>query len=352
MSDARKLTVYFGERARAGGRFLSDALAGVFARHRLPTSIELRGIEGFGAGSVLRTDRLLTLSEDLPMVAIAVGGRAPVEAALEDVRALPSFGGLVTLERARLLDGAEAAAAARADHAAARLSVFVGRHERAGSVPAHVAVIDLLRAHGVDGATALLGVDGTVRGERRRARFAARNAAVPMLVLAVGDAAAIGGALGDLRAVLADPLVTLERLQVCQRDGVVLSRPEEAEAPEGWWRKLMIYTSERAGDGDGPLHRAIVAALRHAGAPGATTVRGAWGYHGDRAPHGDRFWQLRRHVPVVTTVLDRPERIGTWFDVAREAGGGAGLITCEVVPEAFSPRAGARGAGRPPTTPR
>jgi PII-like signaling protein len=346
MSDARKLTVYFGERARAGGRFLADALEDVFARHRLATSIVMRGIEGFGERSALRTDRLLTLSEDLPMVAIAVDERAQVEAALEDVHALAPFGGLVTLERARLLDAADAAAAARAGHVAARLSVFVGRHQRADGGAAHVAVIDLLREHGVDGATALLGVDGTVRGRRRRARFLARNASVPMLVLAVGDAAAIGRALGDLDDLLPAPLVTLERLQVCQRDGAVLGRPSEVQAPEGWSRKMMVYTSERARDGEGPLHRALIAALRHAGAPGATTLRGSWGYHGERPPHGDRFWQLRRHVPVVTTVIDRPEGIDRWFELAHEVTGGTGLITCEQVPSAVNPATprGRRGA--------
>ena len=32
----------------------------------------MRGVEGFGAKHHLRTDRLLTLSEDLPLVSVAV----------------------------------------------------------------------------------------------------------------------------------------------------------------------------------------------------------------------------------------------------------------------------------------
>ena len=37
------------------------------------------------------------------------------------------------------------------------------------------AVCDLLHRHHFDGASALLGVDGTAHGERRRAHFFARN---------------------------------------------------------------------------------------------------------------------------------------------------------------------------------
>ena len=67
-----KLTTYFGERDRAGDRFLADALLDLYARHELRTSVVLRGVEGFGVKHHLHTDRLLTLSEDLPLVSVAV----------------------------------------------------------------------------------------------------------------------------------------------------------------------------------------------------------------------------------------------------------------------------------------
>jgi len=44
-----KLSVYFGERDRAGDRFLADALCDIFAAHRLSTSLVMRGTTGFGA---------------------------------------------------------------------------------------------------------------------------------------------------------------------------------------------------------------------------------------------------------------------------------------------------------------
>ncbi|HWB69997.1 MAG TPA: DUF190 domain-containing protein, partial [Solirubrobacterales bacterium] len=77
--DALKLAFYFGEHDRHRGRFLSEELLDLFERRGLATGILLRGAEGFGAGQRLQTDRLLSLSEDLPLVAIAVDSRERVE---------------------------------------------------------------------------------------------------------------------------------------------------------------------------------------------------------------------------------------------------------------------------------
>ena len=111
-ADALKLTTYFGERDRAGDRFLADALVDLYARRRMRTSLVMRGVEGFGVKHHLHTDRLLTLSEDLPMVSVAVDLRARIEAALDEVVAL-SGDGLITLERARMWAVASAPAAGR-----------------------------------------------------------------------------------------------------------------------------------------------------------------------------------------------------------------------------------------------
>jgi PII-like signaling protein len=333
-AEALKLTTYLGERRRAGDGFAADALLGLYGRHAVATSILLRGAEGFGLRHHLRTDRLLTLSEDLPVVAVAVDRRERIEALLHEATALEP--GLVTLERARLLDGDAlddgAAAGGLGDEA--KLTVYVGRQETApDGAPAFVAVCALLHRRGVAGATALLGVDGTARGERRRARFLARNADVPMMVIAVGPAGRVAAVLPELRALLHRPLLTLERVQVCKRDGALLGAPRPPAEP-GMWQKLTVYGSEQAKAGGVPLHVALVRGLRESGARGATALRGVWGFHGDHAPHGDRLLQARRHVPVVTIVVDTPERIARAFDVVDAATAERGLVTSEAVPVA------------------
>ncbi|MCW3066112.1 MAG: hypothetical protein JWN32_3284 [Solirubrobacterales bacterium] len=331
--DSLKLTTYFGEHDRADGRFLADALLDVCERHALRVSVLLRGAEGFGAKHRLQSERLLSLSEDLPVVGVAVDERARIEAVLEDVRAI--FGhGLITLERARLLTDL-AAPVTVPD--AAKLTVYVGRQERVEGRLAYVAVVDELRACGLTGATVLLGVDGTVDGVRRRARFFGRNADVPLMIIAVGDRALVGDALTRLGALLPRPFVTLERVTVCKRDGVRLGGPPPAAAVDehglGMWQKLMVHSGEAARHEGHPLHVALVRRLRSAGAAGATALRGVWGYTGEEVPHGDRLSSLRRHVPVVTVVVDEPAAIARWFEVVDDLTGEApALVTCELVP--------------------
>jgi PII-like signaling protein len=97
------------------------------------------------------------------------------------------------------------------------------------------------------------------------------------------------------------------------------------------WHKLMVYTSEAALHDGQPVHRAIVRRLRAARISGATTQRGMWGFQGDHPPHGDRLLQLGRHVPVVTIVIDSPERIAKAFTIVDELTAEQGLVTSEIV---------------------
>jgi PII-like signaling protein len=326
--DALKLTFYFGEHDRHDGRFLSAAILDLFERHALATGVLLRGAEGFGAGGRLQTDRLLSLSEDLPLVAVAVDRRERIEAVVPRLVEIAGDG-LLTLERARFAgeDGV-----ASEPHEEVKLTVYVGRRERVGSVPAHVGVVAALHRHGVAGATALLGVDGTVRGERRRGGFFSANAGVPAMVIAVGERERIGAALAELER----PLATLEAIRVCKRDGQALAvpRPLPDRDPSGLglWTKLSVYCSERSEHGGRALHLELIRRLRAEGAAGATALRGVWGYHGDHAPHGDRLLALRRHVPIVAVIVDAPSRGERWFEIADELTAETGLLTAETVP--------------------
>jgi PII-like signaling protein len=334
-ADCLKLTSYFGERHRSGGSFTADALIELYGRHEIAASILLRGTEGFGLKHHLRTDRSLTLSEDLPLIAIAVDTRSRIETVLAPTVQLNRTG-LVTLERARLLTDVTGPGWSAEDHEAAKLTIYLGRQERVDRVPAFIAVCDLLHRRGIDGATALLGVDGTAHGRRERAAFFSRNAEVPMMVIAVGSGERIGSILPELGALLQRPLLTLERVRICKRDGLLLATPPELPGADdhgmALWHKLMVYTSEAVQYHGEPIHRAIVRRLRSAGLSGATTQRGIWGFHGDHPPHGDRLLQLGRHVPAVTIVIDTPERISAAFAVIDELTSERGLVTSETIP--------------------
>jgi PII-like signaling protein len=354
--DALKLTSYFGERQRtADNGYAADALLDLYGQHAIATSILLRGVEGFGARQHLRTDRSLTMSDDLPLIAVAVDTRPRIEALVESTAGLLRRG-LVTLERARLLAGdIEAVAPGEEPDDETKLTVYVGRQERVYRVPAFVAICDLLHRRGIAGATALLGVDGTANGRRERAAFFGRNAGTPMMVIAVGSRRRIAQVLPELGGLLRRPLLTLERVRICKRDGELLCRPPavlDALPPADPTRlplaqKLMVYTSEAALHDGRPIHRAIVRRLRSAGISGATTQRGMWGFHGDHPPHGDRLLQLGRHVPAVTIVIDTPARTQAAFDLIDDLTAEHGLVTCETVPAVRPVGTGQAMAGLP-----
>ena len=186
------------------------------------------------------------------------------------------------------------------------------------------------------GATVLLGVDGTREGTRTRARLLGHNSDVPVLVVAVGSGGAVAGAAAALDVALDNPLMTLERIQVCRRDGVSLGTPEPVEPVLEhdlvWGQKLTVHSSDEDRVDGHPLHRALVRRLRGERVAGATTLRGIWGFHDDQPPRGDTFWRTQRHAPLMTIAVDSHERIAGIFGVVEQVTARRGLVTVETVP--------------------
>jgi len=336
-TDCLKLTTYFGERQRIDGRFFAEALLNLYAEREVATSVMLRGIASFGPRKELRSDRWLSMSEDPPVTVAAVDARAKI-ADLVDAVVEATPRGLVSLERARLVtDDLRNFAVPKDLSEAAKLTMYVGRQEHVDGAPAYVAICDLLYREGISGASVFLGVDGTARGQRCRARFFSRNVDVPMMIISVGAADNIARVVPRLGKMLTRPLVTVERIRVCKRDGELLARPHPLPMTDDkgrtLWQKLMVYTSESAVHDGAPIHRALVRRLRDSGAAsGATVLRGIWGFHGDRTPHGDKLIQLSRQVPVTTIIVDPPDRIARAFEIVDELTREHGLVTSEMVP--------------------
>jgi PII-like signaling protein len=333
VTDYLKLTAYYGERLRHGNHFLSDALLDLYGEHAVATSIVLRGIASFGPHHVLHTDQSLSMSEDSPVAVIAVDEADKMAGLAERVTAMVPRG-LVTLERAHLGGSAQ-------PPDAAKLTIYIGRQDRADGRPAHRTVCEVLQRLRFAGASVFLGVDGTAHGQRRRARFVGRNIGVPVMIVAAGTGQQVSAALPELGTLLRQPIFTVERAQLCKRDGELLTSPATVPSADDdgrpIWQKLMVYSSEAALYDGTPIHRAIVARLREARATtGATVLRGIWGFHGDQEPHGDKLIQLARRVPVTTIVVDAPDRIAASFDVIDELTSEHGLVTSELVPALVS----------------
>ena len=94
--------IYVGESDTWHGRPLYEAIVQLLRERGMAGATVLRGIEGFGAKNVLRTTRILRLSEDLPVLIEVVDTEARVRAILPDLDAMVSDG-LITLETVEVI---------------------------------------------------------------------------------------------------------------------------------------------------------------------------------------------------------------------------------------------------------
>jgi PII-like signaling protein len=333
--EATVLTTYFEERDRSGQQFQADVLFDLYARHRVRTSALLRGVLGFGQRHELHSDRLLTLSESLPAVSIAVDTAEQIETLLPEILEVTHHG-MVSLERCLLLG--EPVVSLEAD--TVKLTVYGGRGVRFRGQAGYVAAIDRLRAAGVASASVLLGVDGTLHGERQRARFFARNATVPLVLSAVGAQAQVIGALPDVIELVSEPVTTLERVTICKLRGVTLAPPAALRSRDRSGlpirQKITVQVEESARIDGRPVYLELVRRLRRRGASGVTVLRGVRGFYGDLTPFSDRMLALRRNVPVHVIAVDDPESVRRWWPVVDELTRASGLVTSEIVPAAHA----------------
>jgi hypothetical protein len=96
------MRIFIGESDKYRGRPLYEALLQRFRERGLAGATVLRGVAGFGASSVVHTEKLLRLSLDLPIIVEVVETDAAIQSVLPDLDELIG-GGLVTLERARVI---------------------------------------------------------------------------------------------------------------------------------------------------------------------------------------------------------------------------------------------------------
>ncbi len=99
--EAKLVRIFVGESDTWEGRPLYEALVHRARAMGLAGATVLRGIEGFGASSVVHTARILRLSEDLPIVIELVDTVDKIEEFLDDTGEMVQ-GGMITVERVEI----------------------------------------------------------------------------------------------------------------------------------------------------------------------------------------------------------------------------------------------------------
>lgn len=96
------MRILIGESDKYRGQPLYEALLEHFRRKGLAGATVLRGVAGFGAGSVVHTEKVLRLSLDLPIIIEVVETEEAIQSILPDLDEMIG-GGLITMERARVI---------------------------------------------------------------------------------------------------------------------------------------------------------------------------------------------------------------------------------------------------------
>jgi len=96
------MRIFIGESDRHQNKPLYKVLLELFRAKGFAGATVLRGVAGFGANSVLHTDRLLCLSQDLPLVIEVVDSEEKIESIIPELDKMLQ-GGMVTLEKARVI---------------------------------------------------------------------------------------------------------------------------------------------------------------------------------------------------------------------------------------------------------
>jgi hypothetical protein len=94
---ATRMTIYLNDGDRSGHKALFSEIVHRAREYGLAGASVLHGIEGYGAGRFVHTDRLLDCADDLPAVVIIVDTEEKVRAFLPQLDELINDG-LVTLE--------------------------------------------------------------------------------------------------------------------------------------------------------------------------------------------------------------------------------------------------------------
>ena len=96
------MRIFIGEQKKHGHKPLYQAIVEMLRKEKIAGATVLRGIAGFGAKSHLHSAKLLTLSQDLPMVIECVDTRENIEHIMPKIDEMINDG-LVTLEKVEVI---------------------------------------------------------------------------------------------------------------------------------------------------------------------------------------------------------------------------------------------------------
>ncbi len=96
------MRIHIGESDKWQGKPLHEAIVTLLRKEGFSGATVLRGVAGFGSSSVYHTDKILRLSQDLPLIVEVVEYTERIEQILQRLDEMLD-GGLITLEKVRVI---------------------------------------------------------------------------------------------------------------------------------------------------------------------------------------------------------------------------------------------------------
>ena len=96
------MRIHIGESDKWHGKPLYEAIVEMLRKERFSGVTVLRGVAGYGGSSIYHTDKILRLSQDLPIILEVIEYTESIEKILPRLDEMVE-GGLITLEKVRVI---------------------------------------------------------------------------------------------------------------------------------------------------------------------------------------------------------------------------------------------------------
>jgi uncharacterized protein len=96
------MRIHIGESDKWHGKPLHEAIVTMLRKENFSGATVLRGVAGYGGSSIYHTDKILRLSQDLPIILEVIETQERIDQILPRLDEMVD-GGLITLEKVRVI---------------------------------------------------------------------------------------------------------------------------------------------------------------------------------------------------------------------------------------------------------
>jgi PII-like signaling protein len=165
---AKKVTIYVGQDHQYHGESVYSAILEFLFYHKVSGASVTKGVAGFGADHHIHTDRILVLTENLPMKVEFIETPEKVEELLPKLHEMVGTG-LIEIQDTTIVKPSETSKqAARQESTpplkrqgkAKLMRIFIGENDKWNEKPLHKALIESMRSNDIAGVTVYQGILG------------------------------------------------------------------------------------------------------------------------------------------------------------------------------------------------